>query len=175
MTTMTTGVEDTVRSALTGVPDLADLELFDVEVGAGLVRVLLDRPGGVDLDSLASANRVISAALDAADPLPGRYTLEVSSPGLERPLRTPEHFRGHVGATVKVKTRPGTPGDRRLEGRLAAADDTGITLSTSPTGVERRLSYGEIASARTVFTWGPPAGRQGKRRARRGGKAASRS
>ncbi|HZD65206.1 MAG TPA: hypothetical protein VE152_03830, partial [Acidimicrobiales bacterium] len=114
-----TRVEEAVRSALADAgPELATLELFDLEVGAGLVRVLVDRPGGVDLDTLSLANRSISAALDQDDPLPGRYTLEVSSPGLERPLRTPAHFARFQGETVKVKTRSDGPGGRHCQGTL---------------------------------------------------------
>lgn len=153
--TRTSGVDQAVRAALAGGgPELDDVEVFDLEVRPGLVRVLLDRPGGVDVETLARANRLISASLDGADPVPGRYTLEVSSPGLERRLRTPEHFRRYVGETVKVKTRPGTPGDRRVAGRLVAADEGGITLAPDG-GEQRRLSYGDLESASTVFEWGP--------------------
>ncbi len=75
--------------------------LYDVEHAGSLLRILVDRPGGVDLDLLAQVTRELSSALDAADPLPGRYTLEVSSPGLERPLRRPEHFDAAIGATIR--------------------------------------------------------------------------
>ncbi len=86
----------------------------------------VDRPGGVDLDALAEANRAVSRALDELDPFPGRYTLEVSSPGLERRLRTPAHFARAVGETVTVRTLPGTAAVRRVRGVLAAADDDGV-------------------------------------------------
>lgn len=141
-------VEDLVRHALT-----ADLELYDVEVSPGSVRVLVERPGGVDLEALTVANRLVSAALDAGDPISGRYTLEVSSPGLERPLRTPEHFARCVGQTVNVKTRSGVQGERRISGELVAADDTGITVAVGGGCDPRRLSYAEIGRARLVFEW----------------------
>src|SRR5947208_2447471 len=80
-------------------------ELVDVELKAGVLQISIDRPGGIDLEADSQAATVISAALDAADPIDGRYTLEVSSPGLERPLRTPEHFRRFVGTTITVKTK----------------------------------------------------------------------
>ena len=85
-------------------PILARLgpELFDVEHQGAVLRVCVDRPGGVDLDALSDATRAVSAALDADDPFPGRYTLEVSSPGLERPLRTPAQFRRFVGTSINV-------------------------------------------------------------------------
>jgi ribosome maturation factor RimP len=154
------GVGEAVRSALAGAgPALADVELFDLEVGRGLVRVLLDRPGGVDLDTLTAANRAISAALDAADPMPGRYMLEVSSPGLERRLRTPEQFGRYVGQEIRLKTRPGVPGERRVRGRLTAAGEAGVTMAGA--GEDRFISYEDIEAARTVFEWGP-APRPGK-------------
>ncbi len=137
-----------------------DVELVDVEHTGAVLRVSIDRPGGVDLELIADVTRRLSRALDEADPLPGRYTLEVSSPGLERPLRTPGHFRRAVGATVRVKTRPEAPGDRRAHGRLAAADDEAITVEGAEAdgGPWRRtIPYGDIEAARTVFEWGPAA------------------
>jgi ribosome maturation factor RimP len=145
-------MEPAVRVSELIAPLLADrgFELFDVELTAGTLRVSIDRPGGVDLDAVSAATEVVSAALDRHDLVPGeRYTLEVSSPGLERPLRTPGHFRRFVGTTVSVKTRPDIPGERRVEGRLDAADDAGITVAG------RVIPYGDIERARTVFEWGP--------------------
>lgn len=125
------------------------LELVDVQFAGGSLQVFVDRPGGIDLDAISEVTVRVSRLLDEHDPVPGRYTLEVSSPGLERPLRRPEHFRRFVGATVAVKTCPEVPGERREQGRLEAADDEGIVVAG------RRLSYAEIDRARTVFEWGP--------------------
>lgn len=125
------------------------LELVDVQFAGGSLQVFVDRPGGIDLDSISQVTVRVSRLLDDHDPVPGRYTLEVSSPGLERPLRRPEHFRRFVGATIAVKTRPDVPGERREQGTLEAADDEGIVVAG------RRLSYAEIDRARTVFEWGP--------------------
>src|SRR5437588_11345070 len=83
-----------------------DVEVVDVEHLGATLRVTVDRPGGIDLDAISEATHVVSAALDRHDPVPGRYTLEVSSPGVERTLRTPDHFQRFVGTTVNVKTRP---------------------------------------------------------------------
>ena len=143
---VTEHVRELVEPLLAG----AGLRLWDVEHAGSTLRVTVDRDGGVDLDALAEATRVVSGALDRADPVPGRYTLEVSSPGLERSLRTPAHFRHSVGADVTVKTTPGSE-ERRLEGRLEAADDEGVVVAG------RRISYGEIERARTTFTWGAAA------------------
>lgn len=160
------------------------LDLFDVELKSGVLLVTVDRAGGVDLEALTDANRAVSAVLDERDPLPGSYTLEVSSPGVERNLRTPRHFVQAVGETVSVKTRPHVPGDRRLTGELLAADDDGFDLAVPPgpsggkaSGRAKgaasgppadgapgrvRLAYSDIDRARTVFTWGPTARPGGK-------------
>jgi len=150
------------------------LELVDLQVTQTRLEVTVDKVGGVDLDALAAANRAVSRALDELDPMPGRYTLEVSSPGLERRLRTPEHFARALGEQITVRTLPGTAGERRLRGRLSACDDEGFVVEDAslPSG-SRRLAYGEVERARTVFEWGTPAdagtaeGRSPSRGARR--------
>jgi ribosome maturation factor RimP len=81
----------------------------------------------------------------------GPYDLQVSSPGLERPLRRPEHFRRTVGQQVQVKTTAPLAGSRTHTGTLRAADDEGITLEID--GEERRLPHAAMASARTVVDW----------------------
>ena len=153
---------DRVRAVVEPVVAAADLELYDVELAGAIVRVLVDTAGGVDLAVLGEVTRAVSEALDADDPLPGRYTLEVSSPGLERKLRTPAHFAAALGTQVRVRTVPGTEGERRVEGELTAADDDGVVLATAEG--ERRIAYDEVERARTVFEWGPTpppgAGRQ---------------
>jgi ribosome maturation factor RimP len=142
-------VTDRVREVIE--PSLATqgLEVVDVEQQASVLRVSVDRPGGVDLDTISTASRLVSDELDRHDVVPGRYVLEVSSPGVERPLRTPAHFARFVGTEVAVRTRPGTEGDRRVAGVLEAADDAGVTVAG------RRVAYDDIERARTVFVWGP--------------------
>lgn len=143
--------------ALSPVLEASGLELVDVVVGGAQVQVTVDRPGGVDLDSLAQANLELSRALDRLDPFPGSYTLEVSSPGLERRLRTPAHFVRAVGETVTVRTRPsdGEPA-QRLRGVLRRADEHGVTLEGPEVpGGSFELGFERIDRARTVFEWGP--------------------
>ena len=139
-------------------PVLEDLglEIYDLEYAGGTVRVTVDRAGGVDLDSIAVATRLISRELDHVDPIPGRYTLEVTSPGLERNLRTPQHFRTAVGTVVTVRTHSEVEGERRVRGVLADATDDGIAVQLDD-GTDRRLAYTDIERARTVFEWGPAA------------------
>ncbi len=142
-------VSDRVRDLIEPTLATQGLEVVDVEQRANILRVSIDRPDGVDLDAISTATRLVSEALDRHDIVPGRYVLEVSSPGIERTLRTPDHYRRFVGTTVAVRTVAGTEGDRRLEGILTDADDDGVVVA------ERRLSYSEIDRARTVFVWGP--------------------
>lgn len=147
-----------VRELVEPVLAAEGFELVDAELSSGALRVFVDRPGGIDLDAVAAASTIVSQVLDEHDPVPGRYTLEVSSPGVERPLRRPEHFARFVGTTVNVKTRAEVAGERRVQGLLEAADDEGVVVAG------RRLSYGDIERARTVFEWGP-APKPGNRRA----------
>ena len=147
------------RVAAAVAPVLADLDLLlhDVEHTGTTIRVTIDTvdpAGRLDVDSLAAATRAISRLMDELDPLDGAYTLEVSSPGLERPLRTPAHFIRAVGSEVNVKTVPGTEGERRLAGTVAAADETTVTLTLSD-GSSRTLPYEAIERAPTTFAWGP--------------------
>lgn len=142
-----------VEALVKPVVETAGLELVEVafasEGGRRVLRVTVDREGGVDLDAIAEVSGQVSRALDLEDFSPGRaYALEVSSPGLERPLRTPLDFRRKVGERVKIKTsEPATH-----VGTLAAADDDGVTLTTD--SGDLRLAYTDIESARTVFEWG---------------------
>jgi ribosome maturation factor RimP len=142
-------VTDRVHELVEPLLAARGVEVIDVEQQGATLRVTVDRPEGIDLDALSEATHVVSDALDREDPVPGRYTLEVSSPGVERTLRTPEHFRRFVGTTVAVKTRPGTEGERRVEGTLEAADDEGAVVAG------RRVNYDDIERARTVFVWEP--------------------
>ncbi len=139
------------------------LEVYDVEQRGGTIRVTLDTPpgspSGVSLDALALATRLVSRDLDHEDPVPGRYTLEVTSPGVERTLRTPAHFQREVGKTINLRLRDVDSADRRIEGVLISADETTATLqvqeSSDSLPVERVVTLSQIDRARTVFVWGP--------------------
>jgi ribosome maturation factor RimP len=160
-------------------PSLASsgLEIWDVEVSRDTVRILVDRPGGVDLDSLARlAGRVVSPLLDEHPELTpaGQFSLEVSSPGVERTLRRPEQYERFTGQEVAVKTKVAVDGARRHQGILVSVDDGGIVVA-APDGPEPHLvslPYDQIDRARTVLTWGPAdkpgAGRTTKGRAPKG-------
>lgn len=152
---MAEGTAETLYGELSPVVAALGLELVDVECAAATVRVTVDRDGGIDLDALADANRAVSSALDRLDPLPGRYTLEVSSPGLERRLRTPAHFAKALGEVVSVRLLPGAGEARRFRGRLTAVDDRRIVVEGPDIpGGTADVGYDAIERARTVFEWG---------------------
>jgi ribosome maturation factor RimP len=148
------GGQDEVERLCAPIVAGAGLELVDVEVRPGLVRISVDGAGGVGVEDLTGVSRQLSSALDAEDLIAGRYELEVSSPGLERTLRRPEHFRRFVGAEIAIKTRPDAEGERRASGRIVEADDEGVTIAGEElAGGSRRFRYDEIERARTVFDW----------------------
>jgi ribosome maturation factor RimP len=150
------GTLDEVRDLAQAVTKRRALRLWDVEMagqpGRSIVRVLVDADGGIDLDTVAEVSEEISRGLDLKDPIDGRYTLEVSSPGVERNLKVSEHFRVSVGQRVVVKTKERLHGDsHRIEGEIAAAGDEAVTLTVE--GAEVEVPYGAIKSAKTVFEW----------------------
>jgi ribosome maturation factor RimP len=149
-------VGDELQDLLAATVAPLGFELVDLEMRSGTVRVVIDRGDGADLEGIAEATRAVSAVLDVHDPMPGHhYTLEVSSPGVERPLRTPRHFERAVGETVTIRTTTGSKGERRVTGRLVSADAEGFVLEGDdlPEG-GRHFSYAEVERARTVFQWG---------------------
>ncbi len=160
-------VLDRVRALVAPVASDLGLDIYDLEHRGGILRVTLDTPAGTDagvtLDDLALASRLISRQLDEEDPVPGRYTLEVTSPGIERTLRTPAHFQRELGKQVAVRLSDVSAAERRVNGTLVAADEDGATIRVEgPEGpVERHVAYTQIDRARTVFEW--PATAKGAR------------
>ena len=129
----------------------AGLELVDIEhrrEGRGAVlRLLMDKPGGVSLEELARVSREISDVLDAhPDAVAGSYTLEVSSPGINRPLTRPAHFAAFVGKRVHVRTQQPIAGRHTFRGVLTAVDDTGIVV-TGDDGRPHPITFDAIARA----------------------------
>ena len=131
------------------------VELDDLDVRGGgkgrMVRVLVDAEGGVGVDRIADLARGLSHMLDEADPLAGSYTLEVGSPGLERTLRRPDHYRKSVGREVVVKTREPVAGSNSHRGILESFGDSGVTLRVDD--ADRLIELDQITEARTVFRW----------------------
>ncbi|MDR2106733.1 MAG: ribosome maturation factor RimP [Coriobacteriales bacterium] len=126
-------------------------ELVDVELGSGagaggtrIVRVLLDRPGGIGIDDLAAANLWIDAAIEGNEPYSGAWALEVSSPGIDRPLRTLEHFARFAGEDVRLTTEP-VDGRGTWTGRLVGVDNDTVLLAIDDT--TWRIPYEKIKKA----------------------------
>ncbi len=141
------------------------VELDDLRLGGPgggkLLKVTVDAPGGIGVDRIAALSQGLSRLLDDEDPVPGAYRLEVTSPGLERKLHRPAHYRKSVGREVKVKTFAPVDGEKVHRGVLDEVDDDGFVLQLSEG--DRRIGFGEVASAQTVFTW-EPSPKPGRRR-----------
>ncbi|TDE55855.1 ribosome maturation factor RimP [Nonomuraea mesophila] len=138
---------DHLMKLLEPVVSAEGLDLEDITVTqAGkrrLLRVVVDRDGGVSLDHIADVSQAVSAALDDTDAMgQSAYTLEVSSPGVDRPLTEPRHWRRAATRLVKAEMRDGSV----VEGRIMAADDGGVDLDVA--GAARRLDYEDLARGR---------------------------
>ena len=126
-------------------------EFYDTETATEanqtVYRVFVTHSDGVTLDLCADISRELSPFLDVHPPMSGKYFLEVSSPGIERPLAKPRHFQQAVGEKVRLKV----PGQDRLRGTLLSADNKGVTVETKYG--EETYPYGEIVKAKTYFEW----------------------
>ena len=127
-------------------------ELWEIEyaprAGGGLLRLYIDSPDGISLDDCEKVSRAVSAVLDEADPIPNEYTLEVSSPGMDRVLRTQAHFERFAGERVKVEMIQLINGRKRFQGRLKQVGESEITLEMD--GGEVSLPIEDIHRARLV-------------------------
>lgn len=125
--------------------------LYDTEIvtefDETIFRVLITKAGGVDLDLCASISNELSPFLDVHPPMSGRYRLEVSSPGIERKLTKPVHFKNAIGEKVKLKI---TGGEKR-KGLLKSADNDGIVVETKEG--DESFSYAQLNTCKTYFDW----------------------
>ena len=140
-------LEESIKLAVEGcgviLYDIATLKENDKTV----YRVSITAPGGVNLDKCAEVSSMISPILDIHEPVRGEYNLEVSSPGIERKLKNPDHFRASVGEKVKVKDYA----TEIYKGELLAADEGKITVRTE--FGDEEIKYDDILSASTYFDW----------------------
>ncbi len=127
-----------------------ELAHLEVRLGGkgGLIRVFIDKPEGIDLDDCERVSQAVSALLDVEDPVPGNYSLEVSSPGLDRKLTKVEHFQRFAGETLKVQMRFPIEGRRRFRGILVSSDEENIVLEVD--GESHSLPLKTIDTARLV-------------------------
>ncbi|GAB0149257.1 ribosome maturation factor RimP [Marichromatium sp. PS1] len=130
--------------------ELVGVEFFQHGTNATL-RVYIDHPDGITLDDCTSVSHQLSGVLDVEDPLPGQYDLEISSPGVERPLVFPEHYARFVGQQVKMRLAEKVQGRRRLQGVLVGSDDVQVSIEVD--GEVWQIPYGVIESSRLVVDW----------------------
>jgi ribosome maturation factor RimP len=138
-----------MRALLEPVVEDLGYELLLVELaGSGhrTLRLYIDAPGGVNLDDCELVSRHVSALLDVDDPIAGAYDLEVSSPGIERPLVCEAHFRSHIGERVKIRLMRNLLGRKRFTGILTGVDDDGVVVEVD--GEPYELAFDDIESAR---------------------------
>jgi ribosome maturation factor RimP len=119
------------------------------ERGGHFVRLFVDREGGIGLDDLKSVSEEVSSILDAEDPIDSSYTLEVSSPGLDRPLKSEGDYRRFVGKLVKLSSYELVDGRRHWTGRLMGVEDGAVTVSLEKEkGTVARIPVDKIAHGR---------------------------
>ncbi len=150
---MSTRVEE-LRELLAPVVEALGYELWGVELNVhgrhALLRIYIDSENGITVDDCALVSQHASGTLDVADPIASAYTLEVSSPGWDRPLFTPEQYRAYIGDRVKLKLAYAVQGQRNCTGTLLAADATAVEIGISD---EARLTvpFAAIRKAHLVI------------------------
>jgi ribosome maturation factor RimP len=159
---MQSEIQDIVRrveALATPLVEEEGIELWRVdfrsEAGHWVLRLALDREGGVTLDELTRVHRQLSDVLDAHDPIPWRYTLEVSSPGINRPLLRPSHYRRYCGKRVRVHSQQECYGRRVFVGILSAVREDGISLVDEDVG-EVHLPWEEVRKATAEYDFSIP-------------------
>lgn len=129
---MLSAKEQRLLEQIEGAISEDDVEVVTIELlgakRAPILRVYIDTPAGVTFDVLSKAQAKIGDMLDEIDPFPGAYTLEVSSPGIDRPLRTPEHFKRYVGSKAQVKCAETIDGRGRFKGEIVEASETSVSI-----------------------------------------------
>ena len=129
-------VDTRLRALVESGVNALGFDLVDVELIGGrshqTLRIYIDCRGGITVDDCADVSRHVSAILDVEDPLPGSYTLEVSSPGLDRPLVTRADFERYRGETIKLRTHEPVAGRRNFTGRLLGVTGDSVTLEVGP-------------------------------------------
>ncbi|HJI81115.1 MAG TPA: ribosome maturation factor RimP [Eggerthellaceae bacterium] len=149
---MLTGKARMILEALEPHATAHDMEIVTVElVGsrkAPTIRVYLDCEGGIGFDELSSAQEWVNSVMDELDPFPGAYTLEVSSPGIDRPLRTLEHFSRFTGEKAQIVLKEPYLGRAKWVGILAGVEDNNVLLSVD--GIDERLPYDQIKKAHII-------------------------
>ncbi|MBQ7153648.1 MAG: ribosome maturation factor RimP [Clostridia bacterium] len=147
-------IADTIRSLLSPTAGEMGYRLWDVEYvkegATWYLRITIDQDSGITLDDCERFHRAIDPILDEADPIEGAYTLEVSSPGLERNLKYPEHFAACIGEEVEIRLfAPDAEGSKVYTGTLISFSDGQVGIRAG--GKDRLIPVASVASARTRF------------------------
>ncbi|MGB5866274.1 MAG: ribosome maturation factor RimP [Arcobacteraceae bacterium] len=142
-------LEESIKLAVEG----CGVDLYDIqqtkEHKENILRVYITAKGGVNLDQCAHVSRMISPLLDIQEPMNGKYTLEVSSPGIERKLKTLHHFKCSVGSNVKIKEYS----TEVFKGQLLSVSDDGIITINDINSEKQEIKYDDVLSASTYFDW----------------------
>lgn len=151
--------QEAVKAVAQRVTDSRGFELVDVEVKrlreGTLVRLFVDKEGGIGLDDLQSVSEEVSAILDAEDPISSNYTLEVSSPGLDRPLFTEADYRRFTGKLAKLSSFELVDGRRHWVGRLAGAEDGVVAIVLEKEGgTTARVPFAKLSAGRLEVEFG---------------------
>lgn len=148
-------IENRVFELIAPIAPEEGLELWDVvltfDQGQRILRVMIDKAGGVNVDDCSRFSRAIEDLLEVKAVISGRYSLEVSSPGLDRPLKQNWHFKQFIGDCIQVRTKEALEGRRNFKGRLLRADDQGITVEVD--GDPHVIPYQEVGQAKRE--WSP--------------------
>jgi ribosome maturation factor RimP len=152
---MAAGLNETLIRLIEPLLGNLGFELVNLEFsgghGTGMLRIFIDRTEGVGIEDCEHVSREVSALLDVHDPIPTAYRLEVSTPGLDRVLRTPAHFARFTGARVEVELAAPRDGRRRYTGQLVQSSSAGFELNVE--GAQVLLSYADAFRTRLVPEW----------------------
>lgn len=150
---MKKSIKETVREAITPTVTELGYTIWDIvysKIGADYhLEITIDSENGINIDDCEKVHRAIDPILDECDPIEGFYYLEVSSPGIERELRTREHIEWSIGERVEAKLFAAKDGRKSLIGTLVSSDDEGIVIAED--NGETKLLYSEISKLTTVY------------------------
>jgi ribosome maturation factor RimP len=142
-------LEESIKLAVEG----CGVDLYDIlqtkEHKSNILRVYITSKNGINLDKCAHVSRMISPLLDIQEPMNGKYTLEVSSPGIERKLKTLHHFQCSINSKVKIKNYA----KELLKGDLVSVDDKGLIVVKDLDNNMQEIQYDNVLSASTYFEW----------------------
>ena len=160
-------IEEKIRSLAAGITESEGLELVDLEFRLRgrkwFLRVIIGGPIGVNAEDCARVSRQLGPVLDVEDFIPHRYTLEVSSPGLDRPLVKEVDFRRNIGKLVRVRTRGSMPAQQEFRGKIIGIDPGGIILEQEGKG-DIQIPFVEIKDGKLLIDWKKAAAPEGKRK-----------